>query len=305
MSSIALMTGASLNAAELLIDEVETRLIFRFFCPKLGAQIDQAAIGERERRVAQTALIRALDLSVAPRRASAAEPKPVQVAVPLQSVFRKLENNFMKRWWRHAKHADLKAAQISVAAFNEVASALQADIDNDRAEFTRLKKRYPPLTSAPTLPRSLCDALIELTKTADKNQLLNGTPFRSDMLGSEVEVAGSGSPYRAHFTHSRNKSEYDIQYIQMGWSLSKTYGDEAALMVLTGYMGLPGISGSGKKAWRLFFGGTVDNDFDYYNKDNLAANLRGFRLGAYGARDFGTFEKFVKSLCPTCPAAAR
>ncbi len=217
MTSLGPLTGTSTHNAELLFDEVETRQIFKFFCPKLGGEIDNALIRNKERRLAQMAMIRALDLTFVTQKPGPTQPSAVAVTVPLRSVFKKLENGHSKFWWRHAKHTDLRNAQISTTAFNEVSNALCSEIDDDRAEVARLQKRYPPITSTPIVKRSLCDAMMELAKTAKSNPLLNGTPFNKDMLGGEVAVKGSGSPYEDHFTDARNNLEYDIQYIQVGW----------------------------------------------------------------------------------------
>jgi hypothetical protein len=296
-----------MHNAELLFDEVETRQIFKFFCPQLGGAIDHALIRNKERRLAQMSMIRAVDLTFAPQKTSPKPPSAVTVRVPLRSVFKKLEISHAKFWWRYAKKNDLRSVHISTRAFDEVSSALCSEIDDDRAEVERLRKRYPPVTATPIVKRSLCDAMVELSKTAKTNPLLNGTPFSRDMLGGEVPVDGSGSPYKHHFTDARNNLEYDIQYIQVGWSLTKTYGEGAATSMMTGYMIFgPGAEGSIQILKGIFGQPTSgEDDFGYFKKENLAANFRGLQLGEFGARRFARFEDFVTDLCAKSPGATR
>lgn len=39
-------------------------------------------------------------------------------------------------------------------------------------------------------------------------------------------------------------------------------------------------------------------DWDYFSKRNLGANIRGLKLGEFGAAHFDGFKDFINDLCP-------
>ncbi len=130
--------------------------------------------------------------------------------------------------------------------------------------------------------KSLCDALNEIAKNAASNPFLNGTKFNRKNLTLEDVPKGGGPIDDSHFTDPRNGLSYDVQYIQVGWSLTKSYGVGSANIAITGYMLGPLLSG----------------DSNYFSRENLGANMRGLQLGEFGARRFKKFDDFVSDLCP-------
>lgn len=277
---------------------MKQRTFFDFFCPSLKAQIDFAMIRDRERKLAQLAIIRAVDLTFAPQKNGSKNSGNVFNTALIKSALAKTELNHAKFWWKYAKRADLKTRQISVSAYDIVSQTLKSEIDNDRNEIERLIKRFPKLDGKPVLKKSLCEAMLEVAKTANYNPLLNGTPFRPEHLGAEAKVDGSGSVYYHHFTDPRNNLEYDLQYIQVGWSITKTFGEGAINEAMGVYMLMPALNQLLDKIGPIFgYESSGENHLGYYKKENLSANIRGLQLGEFGAKRFAKFEEFAKDLC--------
>jgi len=135
--------------------------------------------------------------------------------------------------------------------------------------------------------KTLCEALREVAATSDSNPLLNGSKFKRSYLANEVIPGGdidpTGNP--GHFLHSSG-TEYDIQYIQVGWSLTKTYGTFSPELAMG--------------AWT--FGGVFDAawnwDWSGFSPRSQGANWRGLLLGEMGANRYKSFKDFVKAKCP-------
>lgn len=130
--------------------------------------------------------------------------------------------------------------------------------------------------------KSLCAALRELAAGAESNPFLNGTKFSMSLIPGEVIPSGGHGPSGAHFSDHRNGLDYDVQYVQVGWSATQTYGRGVADFA-TPMMGL---------------GSLASGDFSYFKPSNLAANIRGSSLGQFGADNFEDFTAFVDDLCP-------
>jgi len=75
---------------------------------------------------------------------------------------------------------------------------------------------------------------------------------------------------------------YDIQYVQVSWSITKTFGPGAADLAYVVYA----ILGPG-----------LNMDRNYFTASNLSANRRGLGLGEAGAMSFEKFPDFVSSVC--------
>jgi RHS repeat-associated protein len=129
---------------------------------------------------------------------------------------------------------------------------------------------------------SLCEAMIELLATSEENPLLNGTPFSLDLIPQETILAGGHGPSGAHFTDARNNLDYDIQYVQVGWSVTQTHG--------------PGIADTAVPMMGL--GALFSGDLSYFEGSDLAANTWGSSLGSFGALNCKSFADFVENLCP-------
>ena len=129
---------------------------------------------------------------------------------------------------------------------------------------------------------SLCDAMRDLLKTAKSNPFLNDTTFSLDLIPGEAIPAGGHGPSNAHFTDDRNGNDYDIQYFQVGWSVSRTRA-----------LGVSDFSTP-----MMGFGSALNFDFSYFRPSNITANIRGSQLGEFGGMNFDSFKDFVNDLCP-------
>jgi RHS repeat-associated protein len=141
--------------------------------------------------------------------------------------------------------------------------------------------RVDPLGLADTL----CDALRALIKDAKvkRNPFIDGSLFNPFKVGTEARPPGGHGPSAAHFTHIDGK-DYDIQYVQIGWSVTNTMKDY-------------GWAARNLYAWWMVFL-TVARDKDHFERGNIEANVRGLQFGAWGAQNFnGDFGAYVNSQC--------
>ncbi|WP_444996335.1 RHS repeat domain-containing protein [Aliikangiella sp. IMCC44359] len=130
--------------------------------------------------------------------------------------------------------------------------------------------------------KTLCEAMKELANGVLTNPFINGLPFDRNLLSSEVVPSGGGPGDSSNFIDHRNNLSYDIQYIQVGWSITQTYGPGSSELAYLIYMIAPAAAGN----------------TEHFSKANLGSNIRGLNLGKFGARTFPNFEDFVKDLCP-------
>jgi len=75
--------------------------------------------------------------------------------------------------------------------------------------------------------------------------------------------------------------EYDTQYIQAGWGLTKSYGNAAPALGMLGYAGI--IVHLGKSLEKI---GILSESGPCFKKENLVPNLRGLALGQIAANGF-------------------
>ncbi len=99
-------------------------------------------------------------------------------------------------------------------------------------------------------------------------------------VGEEHVPAGGHGPNGAHFSHS-DGSHYDIQHIQMGWSITDTYH--------------AGEAHAAHAAWLIFVAGMQNKD--HFTPENISTNHFGLQLGINAAKDFDDFQEFIKSEC--------
>jgi len=133
----------------------------------------------------------------------------------------------------------------------------------------------------PTGLKTLCEALYEISFRSADNPFINGSLFDPRNLAQE-DLAGSDS---GHFTHTKDNLVYDVQYVQVAWSLTKTFGPLGAKL------GLPYYKLNKK----------VHGDQDYFREESLQPNERGMELGIVGASSFNKFSTFVEAICSeTC-----
>lgn len=129
--------------------------------------------------------------------------------------------------------------------------------------------------------------MCELSNSSESNSFINGDTFPVSKVGNEpVPSGGTGNAF-SEFIHSDGKA-YDIQYVQVGWSLSQTLSVGGGYTAIAGSMHALG-------AWRTFV--TLMGDSKYFNPTNIIPNNRGFQLGVVGALMNSSFNTFTGGMC--------
>ena len=135
---------------------------------------------------------------------------------------------------------------------------------------------------------NLCRALNKLAQS--KSPFIDNSWFKPWLIGSETQYipAGGEGDVNNEFTHS-NGYNYDLQYVQVGYSVAKTpyYGGES--MAYNLHIG-----------WLLLDGFAHGIQGKTLSVDNIAGNSRGLQLGIYGAKNYSTFKNFVSGYCNVC-----
>ncbi|RNF86061.1 RHS repeat-associated core domain-containing protein [Montanilutibacter psychrotolerans] len=131
---------------------------------------------------------------------------------------------------------------------------------------------------------SLCEAMADVMKNDDR--FVNGTPFNPLDVGTEYIPEGGHGPSFANFTHSDGK-DYDIQYIQMGWSITASPLGARPSNYLQAHALFAG--------WMFFVAGMQDKS--YFQQNNILPNARAFDLATKGALTNDTFKGFYDENC--------
>ena len=135
---------------------------------------------------------------------------------------------------------------------------------------------------------NLCRALYKLSQS--DSPFINNSWFKPWLIGSETKYIPRGGEGEAsnEFTHS-NGYNYDLQYIQVGYSIAKTpyYGGES--MAYNLHIGWLLVDG--------FIHGVQGKTLSF---DNIAGNSRGLHLGIHGAKNYSTFKEFASDYCNVC-----
>jgi RHS repeat-associated protein len=141
---------------------------------------------------------------------------------------------------------------------------------------------------------SLCDALKQLAAEKD-NDFVNGSVFPIADLGTEGSNASGGhGPGMNNYTGPDGR-DYDIQYIQVGWSLTRTGGGGSvgaglAIEAFFGWQTLVAIEQS------------LGVGEGYFALDNYIPNVKGLNLGTMAAKNYPDFKSFVNDYCKNdCP----
>jgi len=133
----------------------------------------------------------------------------------------------------------------------------------------------------PTGLATLCDAMRDVwwhaVWTTEPN-FVDGSWFDPLNVGKEPIPPGGHGKSGAHFTAWDGRS-YDIQYLQIGWSATHTYGGFAAHSLNAGW---------------LFFSALMQKELD---AQNVIENQYGLQYGINGAKKFDTFPELVDSEC--------
>ena len=123
MGSI-LLNIPDISDDDLVFDENETRRILKFFWPHLANDIDGMNVDNDVRRLAQSALIAAIDGSYALGFIHALGTTVVRPGSGIKSFAAKLARRSASHWWRHAKQRDLSDVKIYDSVKKRVALAL-------------------------------------------------------------------------------------------------------------------------------------------------------------------------------------
>ena len=118
-----------LSDAELVLDEIETRGVLKMFWPQLAGDIDDLAIGNGAKRLAQSALVAAIDGSYAMGFIEGAFRTYLRPASSVSSAIKRVAKFSAKHWWKHATAQDLADAKIYNSVRDSLARNLRRRMD--------------------------------------------------------------------------------------------------------------------------------------------------------------------------------
>ena len=124
-----LLNVPDIDDADLVFNDDETRQILHFFWPSQSATIGQMVIDTESRRLAQTALVAAIDGSYAMGYVEAMFRTLARPGSGIKAMGKKLAKRFVKHWWKHATQNDLNDIQIYESVRAAIASALRRHFD--------------------------------------------------------------------------------------------------------------------------------------------------------------------------------
>lgn len=124
MGSI-LITVPDLADHDLIFNERETRQVLRFFWPHQASRIDSLVISDHARRLAQTALVAAIEGSYAMGHVEATLRSLLSQRRSVSALGRRLAQRFVAHWWKHATREDLLQAQVYDSVRVTVSAALK------------------------------------------------------------------------------------------------------------------------------------------------------------------------------------
>lgn len=110
---------------ELAYDENETRQILRFFWPYRSEDISDLSINNDTRRLAQSALVTAIEGSYAMGFVQILGETIVRPGSGVKPLARKLAQKFVKHWWKHTKQRDLGDVKVYESIRNSIAQNLK------------------------------------------------------------------------------------------------------------------------------------------------------------------------------------
>lgn len=124
MGSI-LINVPDISDSDLVFDEDESKRILKFFWPHLTREIDGMTIDNDARRLAQTALVAAIEGSYATGFIQALAQTVVRPGSGIKALAKKLGRRFIKHWWKHTNQQDLEDVKIYEFIRNEIARQLK------------------------------------------------------------------------------------------------------------------------------------------------------------------------------------
>jgi hypothetical protein len=130
MGSI-LITTPNIDDSQLIYDETETKKILRFFWPRLKDQIESITITNDTRRLAQTALIAAINGSYPMGYITATFKSAFfPLANDIKSIIRKMAFHYISTWWKQGlQRKDLEHAQIYESIRNAISYHLRFNLE--------------------------------------------------------------------------------------------------------------------------------------------------------------------------------
>jgi len=119
-----LLNIPDLSDKDLIFDDAETRTVLRFFWPALASDIAQMDISNDVRRLAQSALIAAIDGSYALGFIHVLGATVARPGASVTSLISKLARKSASHWWKHARAGDLKDVKIYDVVKKRIALSL-------------------------------------------------------------------------------------------------------------------------------------------------------------------------------------
>ncbi len=116
--------------SDLIYDEAETRQILKFFWPNDAVAIDAMSITNDARRLAQTALIAAIDGSYAMGYLEKLLQGITRPSKGIGALAKRLARNFTRHWWRHAQPRDLEDVRIYESVRSSLAQNLRKRLED-------------------------------------------------------------------------------------------------------------------------------------------------------------------------------
>lgn len=112
--------------SELVYDDKETRQILKFFWPARSADINNLKIDNGSRRLAQSALLAAIDGSYAMGFIQVLGETIVRTGSRIKPLAKKPARNFVRHWWKHTRQRDLEDVKIYDSVRNSIAQNLKS-----------------------------------------------------------------------------------------------------------------------------------------------------------------------------------
>ena len=134
---------------------------------------------------------------------------------------------------------------------------------------------------------NLCRALNKLAQS--NSPFIDNSWFDPLSVSKEADYLPPGGEGQssAEFTHS-NGLNYDLQYVQIGYSITKTpYLGKGSALAL-------------HATWLIIDGAIHTAKGEKLSFQNIAGNSRGLQLGIHAAQNYPTFQDFASNYCNAC-----
>jgi hypothetical protein len=125
-----LITVPDISDADLVLDENEARGVLKMFWPQRASKIDEIPIGNAAKRLAQAALMAAIDATYSMGYINAVFNSYLRPAANVQSAIKRVAKGVAKHWWKHAKPQDLMDAKVYDAVVKRIALNLRSRMDD-------------------------------------------------------------------------------------------------------------------------------------------------------------------------------